>query len=145
MTIWTIPIAGTIAVILAFLALGLVSRKVQRVAYNIAEYLANKEGSGVPKGSVGGFCSRITPKWAKAMVWVSSFAALALMVYVGMRFGWPWAFGYVVGDHLLKSVEIPVFPSIDKSFDMIKKQAEKSAPTRVVTEIEAFRDSYEHL
>lgn len=123
----------------------LVGRRVDRVAYNVAEHLVGTEGTGVSKSSMSGLRKQITPKWAAAMVWVCSFLALGFMIYFGFRYGVVWAIVYAACDHILKKLEIPIFPSVDNAYSMISDQAEKRSSSAIHRAIEDYRPNYEHL
>ena len=144
MDIWMIPHSFVLTSLGLLLYLGLVSRRAQRVAFNISEYLVEKKGTGVSSSSVGGVFKRITPSWVRICVWLTSFSSLGMLIYIGMRYGWPWALGYALGDHLLKSVEIPIFPSVDRSYGLIEQQAQKNAPKLVTQAIAEYRQDYVH-
>lgn len=131
MDIWTIPSPFVFTLMLGVLYLGLLSMKVQRIAFDLTEELSGVEGSGVSKRNAAGFCSRLTPTWIKVSGWLSSLSALLILVYVGFRFGWPWALAYAVLDHLIKHLEPPILPSADQSFAMLEKQAQKTMPERL--------------
>jgi hypothetical protein len=128
MNFWTVPIAAVIATATAILFLGLAGRKVQSVAYDIADRLMLKDGSGVSKRNLESFTARIVPGWSKALGWGASFASLGVLVYVGIRFGWLWAIGYAVTDHLLKTVGVPTLPTTAQIHRVLLSKARKTAP-----------------
>ena len=82
MTLWTVPLPIVGALALLVLVLGLTGRKFQSVAYDVAAELLLVDGSGVSKRNLESFSSKIVPTWAKVLGWVSSFAALGLLVYI---------------------------------------------------------------
>lgn len=143
MTIWTIPTPAVLTVIVGLLYLGLLSRRVQTVAYNIATHLGEKEGTGVSSSSVGGWSGRLSPPWTAYLLWGTTLAALILLFYVGFRYGIWWALAYGGLDHLLKSLNIPILPTLSQSYAMVKAQAQKQAP-ELVKHIEAHQDDYVH-
>ena len=108
--------------------LGLAGRKVQSVAYDVADQLVLKDGSGVSKRNLESFTARIVPGWSKVLGWGASFASLGVLVYVGLRFGWPWAVGYAVIDHLLKTVGIPTLPTTAQIQRVLLSKARNTAP-----------------
>lgn len=128
MHLWTIPLPAVVATAVAILFLGLAGRKVQSVAYDISDQLLLKEGSGVSKRNLESFTSRIVPGWAKFLGWAASFASLGVLVYVGMRFGWLWAVGYAVADHLLKTVGLPTLPTRAQTEKVLLSKAKETAP-----------------
>ena len=128
MQLWTIPLPAVVATAVTILFLGLAGRKVQSVAYDISDELMLKEGSGVSKRNLESFTSRIVPGWAKFLGWGASFASLGVLVYVGMRFGWLWAIGYAVVDHLLKTVGLPTLPTTSQTQRVLLSKARKTAP-----------------
>jgi len=128
MNFWNVPIAAVIATATAILVLGLAGRKVQSVAYDLADLLMLTDGSGVSKRNLESFTARIVPGWAKGLGWGASFASLGVLVYVGLRFGWPWAIGYAVTDHLLKTVGIPTLPTTAQIQRVLLAKARKTAP-----------------
>jgi hypothetical protein len=143
MDIWTIPSPIVFTLMIALLYSSLTSMRIKRVAYNVAEHLANTSGSGLSKGSMGGFCTRSTPSWVRVIGWGASFAAIAMLIYVGMRFGWPWAIGYAVSDHILKSLDIPILPTVDQAYTMVESQVAKNAP-HMSEQVAAYRSNYQH-
>jgi hypothetical protein len=128
MNLWTIPLPAIVALALVVLSFGLAGRKIQSVAYDLADQLVLIDGSGVSKRNLESFSSRIVPSWAKLLGWVASFAALGLLVYLGMRFGWPWAVGYAVADHGLKTMGIPSLPTVKQIHKILQARAEKTVP-----------------
>ena len=138
MTIWTVPLPAVLVLMLVFLYLGLLGMKIQKVAYDVADRLVAKEGTGVSKRNVESFCSRIVPFWSRAAGWTASRAALLLLFYVGFRFGWPWAVGYAVTDHLLKSVGFPILPTVAQAHNILLAEARKKAP-ETVSSMEALQ------
>jgi preprotein translocase subunit SecF len=128
MDIWTIPLPAILATALIVLAFGLTGRKIQKVAYDLADQLLLVEGSGVSKRNLESFSTRIVPLWAKASSWIASFAALGILIYVGVRFGWLWAVGYALADHALKTVGIPSLPTLKQTQRILHSRAEKTAP-----------------
>ena len=128
MNVWTIPLPLIVALAVLILLLGLVGRKVQKVAYDLADELLLVDGSGVSKRNLESFSTKIVPTWAKVSNWAASFAALGLLVYVGMRFGWLWALGYAVADHVLKIAGIPTLPTVKQAQKTLHKRAELTAP-----------------
>lgn len=138
MDIWTIPSPFVFALMVGVLYLGLLSMKVQRIAFDLTEELSGREGSGVSKRNAAGFCSRLTPTWIKVSGWLSSLSAFLILVYVGLRFGWLWALGYAFLDHLIKHLEPPILPSAEQSYAMLEKQAQKTMPDRV-SQMKALR------
>ena len=143
MTIWTIPIPAVVGAMLTLLYLNLTCMRVSRVAYNICSHLAETEGSGVGKHSLSGYISRSTPKWATYGGWLASLASLAVLIYVGMRFGWLWAVGYAVGDHILKSLELPIVPTVSQAYAMVEKQVETEVP-QIRGAVAQYRGDYRH-
>lgn len=128
MDIWTIPGPALLAVAVIALSVGLAGRKVQKVAYDLADQLMLVEGSGVSKRNLESFSTRIVPTWAKAFSWLGSFAALGLLVYIGMRFGWLWAVGYALADHAIKTVGVPSLPTVGQTHKILHSKAQKTAP-----------------
>ena len=131
MDIWTIPSPVVFALMIGVLYLGLLSMKVQKLAFDLTEELSALDGSGVSKRNAGGFLSRLTPTWIKVCGWLSSLSALAILIYVWLRFGWLWALAYAACDHLIKHLEPPILPTAEQSYGMLEKQAQKSMPERV--------------
>jgi hypothetical protein len=143
MDIWTVPSPAVFALMATVLYLGIVSMKVQKVAFNVADDLVAKPDSGVSNRNVGGFTSRITPAWAKVLGWGTSFGGLLMMIYIALRFEWYWAAAYIVGDHLLKNLEPPVVPTVSQCYSLIENQAKKNLP-KLASEVSAHRPEYVH-
>lgn len=143
MTIWTVPIYFVVGTMLGLLYLNLICMRISRVAYNVCTYLADKSGSGVGKHSLSGYITRSTPKWARFGGWTASFASLAMLFYVGLRFGWLWALGLAVVDHCLKSIELPIVPTVSQAYSIVEKQVEKETP-QISKGVAEYRDSYKH-
>jgi hypothetical protein len=143
MNIWTVPtpfVFGLMALVLYF---GLLSMKIQTIAYNLGTQFATKRGSGVSKPSLNSFCTLVTPTWVRVVGWVSTLMALLLLIYVGMRYGWFWAIGYAAADHLLKTFGFPILPSVRQGYSLIQNHASKSSPG-MAAQILEYRDSYVH-
>ena len=106
MNIWTVPTPVVFGLMALVLYVGLFGMKIQKIAYNLGTQFATQSGSGVSKPSLNSFCTLVTPTWVRAAGWVSTFLALLMLIYVGMRFGWLWAVAYVAGDHYVEDVRI---------------------------------------
>ena len=141
MNLWTVPLPVIVVAAIAVLFVGLAGRKVQSVAYDMADRLVLKEDSGVSKRNLESFTSRIVPGWAKFLGWAASFAALAVLVYIGMRFHWLWAVAYAVGDHFLKTVGIPTLPTTSQIQGVLLAKARKTAPKIAPHMVEVMESS----
>lgn len=143
MNIWTVPTPAVFGLMALVLYFGLFSMKIQKIAYNLGTQFATQSGSGVSKPSLNSFCTLVTPTWVRAAGWVSTFLALLMLIYVGMRFGWLWAVAYVAGDHMLKTFGFPILPTVRQGYSLIQNQASKKAPG-MAAQILEYRDDYVH-
>ena len=85
----------------------------------------------------------MTPGWVNPLGWSTIVIAFALMIYLGIRFGWPWAVGLAVLDFILKSFDIPMLPTVDQTYGLVLKKARGAAP-RLAEQLEAHRPDYQH-
>ena len=131
MNLQTVPIPAVAALMLGALALSLVSMKIQKVAYDVADALALDKESGISKRNLDGFVKRIVPVWSKVSAWISVLLSGVILVYVWMRFGWPWALGYIAVDHLLKSLKLPFLPTLEQIHSILQSEAQHKTPDKV--------------
>lgn len=131
MTFWTIPFPIIAVIMLVGLYLSLVGMKIQQAAYSLADGMAADKTSGISNRNLESFVKRIVPGWSRAAAWLGGLSSVCLLVYVGFRFGWPWALGYIVADHLLKNLKIPIFPGQARIQSVLLGQAEQKAPDKV--------------
>lgn len=143
MTLWNIPTPAVFAVMAVVLYVGLFSMKIQKIAFNLASQFATKKGSGVSARSMNSFCNRVTPVWVRALGWLSSLGAFLILIYLWLRFGWPWALAYAAGDHLLKTFGFPILPTVKQGYSILERHAPKGAPD-MATQIREHRDLYVH-
>lgn len=111
--------------------LSVLSMTIQKTAYDIADGMAEEKDSGISNRNLESFVKRIVPQWSRISAWVGGIASILLVVYVGARFGWPWALGYIVVDHLLKSLGFPNFLGRGKTYQILLAQAREKAPEKV--------------
>lgn len=131
MNIWTVPFPAVVAVMLGALCLSLVSMKIQKVAYDVADAMAGDQEAGISNRNLEGFVKRIVPGWSRALAWAGGCLSVSLLVYTGMRFGWLWALGYVAVDHLLKSLGLPFLPTLAQTHAILQGQAREKTPDKV--------------
>lgn len=70
----------------------------------------------------------------------SELRLLGVLVYVGLRFGWLWAVGYAVADHLIKTVGPPALLTTKQVHRLLLARAEKTAPKIAPHMAEVFTD-----
>lgn len=131
MSIWTIPVPVVAALMLGAFYLSLVGMRIQKIAYDVADGMAEEKDSGISNRNLESFVKRIVPKWSRVSSWLGGIVSVLLLFYVGFRFGWPWAVGYIVADHLLKNLNLPIFPGQAKAQQMLLEQAQERAPEKV--------------
>lgn len=125
---------------LCAVSLSLVSMRIQKSAYDLADKMATDKDSGISNRNLEGFVKRIVPNWSRGLAWMGGLASVTLLVYVGIRYGWPWALGYIVIDHLIKNINLPFWPGRTATDKILLKQAQKSAPDKVPNMERALRD-----
>ena len=135
------PMVATVIIVVLYS--GMVGRRIQRMGWNLAEHLVTKKGTGVSKSSMGMLRSKLTPRWAVVLGWSASFASLGILIYIAMRFGWPWAVGYAVGDHLIKVLDPPILPNLKSCYSLILGESRKHA-SKMTSHLEEYRDHYKH-
>lgn len=143
MDIWSLPAEAVAGLVGVVCYLGMAATRVRTVVHNLVEYLVEKEGSGVSSASRGQARGSLTPGWVNPVGWSATCIAFALMIYLGVRFGWPWAVGLAVVDYVLKSFEFPMLPTIDQTYGLVVKKARTAAP-RLAEQLEAHRPEYQH-